>query len=118
MVRAQEAFAAAVNARLARSAVKDVYVYVHGYKVVFENLKVYAGEVPVFWFPYLAQPLDAELGYHFIPGARSTWGAYLLNTYGIMLGEDGMVMDDGVGAATGAGSGWGDGAGPRSIRAT
>lgn len=60
-----------------------------GDKVVFENLKAYAGEVPVFWFPYLAQPLNAELGYHFIPGARSSWGAYLLNTYGIMLGEGG-----------------------------
>jgi len=60
-----------------------------GDKVVFKNLKLYAGGVPVFWFPYLAQPLDAELGYHFVPGARSTWGAYLLNTYGIMLGEGG-----------------------------
>lgn len=57
-----------------------------GDKVVFNDLKVYSGDTPVFWLPYLSQPLNAELGYHFIPGARSNWGPYLLNTYGIMLG--------------------------------
>jgi LPS-assembly protein len=55
-------------------------------KVVFNDLRLYAGDTPVFWLPYLSQPLDAELGYHFIPGARSNWGPYLLNSYGIMLG--------------------------------
>jgi LPS-assembly protein len=60
-------------------------------KVVFRNLKLYAGDTPVFWLPYLSQPLHSELGYHFIPGARSNWGPYLLNSYGIMLGGD----DDG-----------------------
>ncbi|WP_411827130.1 hypothetical protein [Luteolibacter sp. AS25] len=59
-----------------------------GEKVTFENLKVYAGETPVFYLPYLSQPLNSQLGYHFIPGARSNWGPYLLNTYGIMLGGD------------------------------
>lgn len=57
-----------------------------GDKIVFKNLRLYAGEVPVFWLPYLSQPMDAELGYHLVPGARSSWGTYLLNTYGIMLG--------------------------------
>ncbi len=57
-----------------------------GEKITFKNLKLYAGDVPVFWLPYLSQPLNGELGYHFIPGARSSWGAYLLNSYGIMLG--------------------------------
>jgi LPS-assembly protein len=55
-------------------------------KIVFNDLKLYAGDVPVFWLPYLSQPLDSELGYHFIPGARSNLGVYLQNTYGIMLG--------------------------------
>jgi len=59
-----------------------------GDKVTFRNLKVYAGDTPVFWLPYLSQPLDKELGYHFIPGGRSNWGAFLLNTYGIMLGGE------------------------------
>ncbi len=57
-------------------------------KIVFKNMRVYAGETPIFWLPYLSQPLDSELGYHFIPGARSNWGGYLLNTYGVMLGGD------------------------------
>lgn len=57
-----------------------------GEKIVFHDMRVYAGDLPVFWLPYLSQPLDPELGYHFIPGARSNWGPYLLNTYGMMLG--------------------------------
>ncbi len=57
-----------------------------GDKVVFNDLRLYVGEVPVFWLPYLSQPLSSELGYNFVPGSRSNWGPYLLNTYGIMLG--------------------------------
>ncbi len=64
-------------------------------RVTFRNLKLYAGDTPIFWLPYLSQPLDGELGYHFVPGARSNWGVYLLNSYGIMLGEgDGVSSDD------------------------
>jgi LPS-assembly protein len=59
-----------------------------GDKIVFNDLWLYAQDTPVFWLPYLSQPLDAELGYHFVPGARSNWGPYLLNTYGIMLGGE------------------------------
>ena len=66
-----------------RAAKTTVYP---GEKVVFNNLRLFAGDTPVFWLPYLSQPLDAELGYHFVPGARSNWGPFLLNTYGIMLG--------------------------------
>ncbi len=59
-----------------------------GEKIVFDDLKLYLGDTPVFWLPYLSQPLNSELGYHIIPGARSNWGPYLLNTYGLMLGGD------------------------------
>ena len=55
-------------------------------KIVFKNMLLYAGDLPVFWLPYLSQSLNAELGYHFIPGGRSSWGPFLLNTYGVMLG--------------------------------
>ena len=34
---AARAFAAAVNAKLAQSRRKDIYIYTHGYKVVFES---------------------------------------------------------------------------------
>jgi LPS-assembly protein len=59
-----------------------------GERVTFQNLKLYAGDTPVFWLPYMSQPLDGELGYHFIPGARTNWGPFILNTYGIMLGGE------------------------------
>lgn len=57
-------------------------------KVTFRNLRLHLGDTPVFWLPYFSQPLDADLGYHFIPGSRSNWGFYLLNSYGIMLGDE------------------------------
>ena len=57
-------------------------------KVIFKNLRLYAGDTPVFWLPYLSQPLDADLGYHFLPGAKSNLGFFLLNTYGVMLGGE------------------------------
>ena len=40
-----EKFAAKVNAKLAISQRKDVYIYVHGYKVVFENPLLVASEL-------------------------------------------------------------------------
>ncbi len=57
-------------------------------KIVFRNLRLEAGGVPVFWLPYFSQPLESDLGYHFVPGSRTNWGPYLLNTYGIMLGGE------------------------------
>ncbi len=67
-------------------------------KVVFKNLRLYAGDTPIFWLPYLSQPLDGELGYHFVPGARSNWGVFLLNSYGIMLGGDPAAPEGSVNA--------------------
>ena len=63
-------------------------------KVTFSNMKVYAGDTPIFWLPYFSQPLDGDLGYHFVPGARSSWGAYLLNSYGVMLGDSESIAND------------------------
>jgi esterase/lipase superfamily enzyme len=40
-----ERFAAAIDARLATAANKDVYIYVHGYKVDYENPVLVAGEL-------------------------------------------------------------------------
>lgn len=60
-------------------------------RIVFHDLKVYAGKTPVFWLPYLSQPFDDELGYSFTPGYTSRWGAFLLNSYGILLGDDSLL---------------------------
>lgn len=57
-------------------------------RVTFHGLKLYAGDTPVFYLPYFEQPLDSQLGYHFIPGARTNLGGYVMNTYGVMLGGD------------------------------
>lgn len=59
-----------------------------GDRVTFRNMTLRVNDVPLFWLPYFAQPLDGKLGYHFVPGGRSNWGPYLLNSYGIMLGDD------------------------------
>lgn len=68
-----------------RAAETKVYP---GDRITFQNLRLEAGGIPIFWLPYFSQPLNAELGYHFVPGARSNWGAYMLNTYGVMLGGE------------------------------
>jgi LPS-assembly protein len=56
-------------------------------RIVMKGVTVYAGSTPVFWLPYLAQPLDDEIGYKFAPGFSNNWGAYLLNQYGVMHGD-------------------------------
>lgn len=58
-----------------------------GDRVTFKNMKFYAGNTPIFWLPYLSQPLDDELGYFFTPGYNSGWGGFLLNQYGFMIGD-------------------------------
>jgi LPS-assembly protein len=56
-------------------------------RVVMKNVTVYAGKTPIFWLPYMSQPLDDELGYSFTPGYSSNWGAFLLNQYGVIHGD-------------------------------
>ncbi len=65
---------------------KTITIY-PGDRVVMKNVKVYAGKTPVFWLPFLSQPLDDELGFFFQPGFTSQWGAFLLNQYGVMHGD-------------------------------
>ena len=54
----------------------------------------YLGDVPVMYFPYFTKTLDRHPNnYDFLAGYRSTWGAYLLNTYNWYWNErlDGAV---------------------------
>lgn len=69
-----------------RIRAKSITIY-PGDRVIMKGVKVYAGKTPVFWFPYIVQPLDDELGYFFQPGYTSQWGAFLLNQYGVMHGD-------------------------------
>lgn len=59
-----------------------------GEKVVFENLRFEIGDRTFLKLPYLTQPLDTELGYRFVPGARSNLGPFLLNEYSVLLGGE------------------------------
>ena len=66
-------YAAAINAQLARSGRKDIYVYVHGYRVVFENPMLVASEL---WH-FLGYD-GVMIGYAW-PSTPSKW-AYLRDT--------------------------------------
>jgi lipopolysaccharide export system protein LptA len=70
-----------------RVFVKKLEVYPDD-KIVMHGAKIYMGDRQVFWFPYYVQPMDEELGYYFVPGWNSAWGAFLLNQYGFMINDD------------------------------
>ena len=67
-----------------------------GDHIVFTNVRLYVGQTPVFWFPYLYHSLDKEQAFTITPGYNSVWGGYLLGTYNFPLGEnwDGKVRLD------------------------
>ncbi|MDB6068873.1 MAG: osta-like protein [Verrucomicrobiales bacterium] len=60
-------------------------------RIVFHHVKAYAGDVPVFYLPYLSQPLQEEMGYTFTPGYRSNLGFFLLNQYGTTIGDHSII---------------------------
>ena len=74
---------------------KGVKIYTSDH-IVFTNVRLYVGQTPIFWFPYLYHSLDKEQAFTITPGYNSVWGAYLLGTYNFPLGEnwDGKVRLD------------------------
>ncbi len=62
-----------------------------GDRVVFRKFKILAGDSPLFYLPYLSQPLDGEFGYSFIPGYRSNLGAFLLNQYSATISDHSLI---------------------------
>lgn len=56
-------------------------------RIVMKRITAYVNDTPVFWFPYLSQPLDDELGYRITPGYSDLWGAFLLNQWGVLHGD-------------------------------
>jgi LPS-assembly protein len=58
-----------------------------GDRVILRGVSILAGDTPVFWLPYLSQPLDEEVGYHFNFGQQSRWGAFMLNQYNVIHGD-------------------------------
>jgi len=58
-----------------------------GDRIVMRKVTVFAGDTPVFYLPYLSQPLTDEVGYRFTPGYQSRWGAFLLNQEWVLHGD-------------------------------
>jgi len=79
---------------------------VPGRYVEMWNAVLYADGVPLFYYPYYKRNLGERANnFNFLPGYRSAYGAYLLNTYTWFLGDnlDGQIHLDyrerrGVGA--------------------
>ncbi len=57
-------------------------------KVILQDFNLRVGNRNLLWLPYLAQPLDANLGYLVAPGGQTNLGAFVRNRYGIMLGGE------------------------------
>ncbi|HVM50656.1 MAG TPA: hypothetical protein VMU04_21695, partial [Candidatus Acidoferrum sp.] len=68
-----------------------------GDKVVAYNAVLYAEGVPVFYFPFYERNLgDRANNFNFVPGYRSWYGPFLMNSYSFYLGDhiDGNVHVD------------------------
>jgi len=65
---------------------KTVRIYPKDH-IVFSNVQLYVGEVPVFWYPYLYQSLNQDTSFSYTPGYSAVLGAYLLNQYTFPLGS-------------------------------
>lgn len=57
-------------------------------KIIFNEFTLQTGDRNLLWLPYLAQPLDTNLGYLVIPGAQTNLGVFAKSRYGIMLGGE------------------------------
>jgi LPS-assembly protein len=47
-------------------------------RVIFQNVTLYVGKVPIFWWPYLYQSLDDAFSFTVSPAFLSSWGPSLL----------------------------------------
>lgn len=74
---------------------KKVRIY-EGDRVVFQNVALYIGKVPVFWWPYLYQSLDDAFSFSVSPAYLSSWGPSLLTqvTFPITKDISGRVRFD------------------------
>lgn len=70
-----------------RVQVRKLEVYPED-KIIMHGAKVFVGNTPIMWLPYIAQPIGEELGYLFTPGWNTAWGGFVLNQYGLMIGEN------------------------------
>ena len=65
---------------------KTVRIYTRDH-IIFSNVTLYVGSVPVFWWPYLYQNLQRDLAFTLTPGYRSSWGEFLLSNFHFPITE-------------------------------
>ncbi|MCK9614328.1 MAG: hypothetical protein M0R48_02355 [Candidatus Omnitrophica bacterium] len=57
-------------------------------KIVAKNVVMKVGEIPVFYFPYLAVPLkDKSFPFMIVPGSSNDWGSYVLGRWRYHLND-------------------------------
>ncbi len=56
-------------------------------RVIFRNVTFYVGKIPIFWWPYLYQPLDQSFSYAIAPAYLSSWGPSLLGKITFPIGD-------------------------------
>lgn len=56
-------------------------------RLTFSHLTFNYKNIPFFYFPYFSHSLNPREGYMPSLGARSYWGAFMLNRYGILAGD-------------------------------
>jgi LPS-assembly protein len=57
-------------------------------RIVFSNVSLWIGRVPIFWYPYLYQSLNQDQAFTFTPGYASTFGAYLFTQFSFPVGTE------------------------------
>jgi LPS-assembly protein len=57
-------------------------------RIIFSNVSLYVGRIPVFWWPYLYQSLNNEFSLNFSPGYKGDYGAYLLTAVSFPVTKD------------------------------
>ncbi len=66
---------------------RTVRVYENDH-VVFQNVTMYIGKIPVFWWPYMYQSLNDAFSFTISPAYLSSWGPSLLTQVTFPITED------------------------------
>src|SRR5439155_3195085 len=66
---------------------RTVRVYENDH-VVFQNVTMYIGKVPVFWWPYMYQSLNDAFSFSISPADLSSWGPSLLTQVTFPITDD------------------------------
>ena len=74
---------------------KSARIYT-GQRIILRDVTLYIGNVPVFWWPYIYQPLRRDMSYTLHPGFYSGWGFFTLSEWNFPIADkwDGRLHID------------------------